>query len=126
MIFQVGMIVEHPVKPEWGPGKIVAAHGDRIHVVFRDVPDREAKIFQTNIASLHKSVNQNDPILDNLPPLREEKGNYVLPRQRTTVRQALEFFIREFPQGFEDPRYLLKGKAGEREYKVDAHKKWVE
>jgi hypothetical protein len=126
MIFQVGMIVEHPIKPEWGPGKVVAVHGDKVHIVFRDLPDREAKIIQTNIVSLIESTNQNDPILDNLPPLSEEKGKYVLPRKRITVTQAIDMFLKYFPLGFEDPGYMAKRGTGERIYKLEAHQKWVD
>ena len=126
MIFQVGMIVEHPTKHEWGPGKVVAVHGDKVHIVFRDVPGREAKIIGTKFVSLLKSENQNDPILNNLPPLSEEQGKYVLPRQRITVPQAIESFLKHFPQGFEDPAYLGNSTSGERNYKLWAHQKWVD
>lgn len=126
MTYEVGLIVEHPKKPEWGPGKVVVVRGDKVHVVFRDVSDREAKVIGTNYVQLSRAAVQSDPILDNLPPLQEESGKWVLPRERVTVEQALQKFTRYFPQGFRDPAYLGNRKTGERNYKWWAHEHYLE
>jgi hypothetical protein len=123
MIFQVGMIVEHSTEHGWGPGKVIAVRDEKVHVVFRDVSGREAKTFPVNTNFLTESVTQNDPILSNIPPLKEENGKFVLPRERITVPQAIENFLKYFPQGFEDSRYLGGRGTGERTYKLEAHRK---
>jgi hypothetical protein len=64
--------------------------------------------------------SQTDPILDNLPPAKQEGENWVLPRQRTTLQQAVEFFMHKFPGGFGDPGYLKE----ERGYKWLAHERY--
>lgn len=69
---------------------------------------------------------QNDPILDNLPPLKEENGKYLLPRERITVTNAIGLFKKYFPMGFEDPGYFGDQSSGERNYKLWAHDKWVD
>lgn len=112
---QVGTLVNQPKKPEWGPGKVVKLDGQRAHVVWRDLPEREAKIMVTSV--LQRAEEQTDPVLDNLPPLREEDGKLVLPRERITFEQAVDSFLARFPQGFYDPGFLRY----ERDYKVSAH-----
>lgn len=120
------MIVNHPTRHDWGPGKVIAVHGEKIHVIFRDFPGREAKVLTTKSVTLEKAEIQSDPILDNLPPLKEKKGKYLLPRKRITLKQAEEDFKKSFPQGFADPSYLGDRTTGERNYKLYAHKQWLD
>ncbi len=121
---QVGTLVVQPTRPEWGSGKVVKVDGTRAYVVWRDVPDREAK---TMIASfLQRAPDQEDDILDNLPPLVEKDGKLLLPKARITFKQAVHTFLSYFPQGFYDPGFLGDSKKkGERFYKEAAHDYYV-
>lgn len=121
-----GMRIRHPNKPEWGLGRIVHVDGPRVHVFFRDLPDRVAKKIDTNVIPLEQADEHSDPILDNLPAPREEDGKWVLRRDRITVKQARVSFLREFPGGFEDPTYIGDRQTGERAYKWAAHELFVE
>jgi hypothetical protein len=117
---QIGSLVQHPKRPEWGPGKIVKVVAERIYVVFRDVADQDAKALIRSAVEL--SQVQLDPVLDNLPPLKEKDGVLSLPSRRVPFHLALEKFTTLFPQGFYDQKYLGNLKEGEREYKWAAHK----
>ncbi len=116
-----GMLVVHPSKPEWGPGKVVKIVSPLIYVLFRDVPGREAKAISTAYVSLAVAPNQMDDILDNLPPLVPVNGKWALPEERLTVQQAISQFHDRFKLGFEDPTYIGDAKLGERQYKWAAH-----
>ena len=115
----IGTLVTNPQKPEWGPGKVLRVSGEIRHVFFRDLAGRTAKRFK--VGSLEPAAIQSDPVLDNLPPFRDEHGQLVLPHERLTLDQATRRFLKEYPLGFHDPQYLADGKAGERGYKWQAH-----
>jgi hypothetical protein len=119
-----GTIVENPLKPEWGPGKVVRAGGPTVEVFFRDLPGDRARKFKTD--SLRVAAVQDDPFLDNLPPFREHNGELVLPSLRTTLAQARDRFLRHYPGGFSDPGYLGTENSGERNYKLAAHDRFVQ
>ena len=122
---QLGTLVIQRNKPEWGPGKIVKLDGQRAHVVWRDLAGREAKLMVTSV--LHRAEDQCDPLLDNLPPLTEECGRMLLPKNRVTFDQAVASFLARFPQGFYDPAFLGDSKTtGERLYKWAAHEFYEE
>ena len=124
MIYETGTLVRHPLKPEWGPAKVLRVQGDKVHVLFRDLPDKEAKVINTSVIALVMAEMQSDPVLDNLPPLIEQGGKLLLPgkRHRLTASQTIEKFLKLFPQGFNDPRYFIE----ERDYKWAAHEKFKE
>lgn len=124
--FRVGMLVVHPNRPEWGPGKVVRTALDKVHVVWRDLPDRAAKVIVTSVIPLGVAADQHDPVLNNLPPLVEEDGNLVLPKERITFQQARQEFLARFPLGFEDPAYVGDMHRGERFFKWAAHETFVE
>lgn len=121
--WQVGTLVEHPKRPEWGPGKIVYAEPERIHVVWRDLPDRLAKKLIRSAVVYRRE--QSDSVLDNLPPLVLKDGNMILPAERIPFQHAVDRFLATFPQGFYDPDYLGDLKVGERAYKWNAHEYFV-
>lgn len=123
MTYTVGMLVLHPLKLEWGPGKVLRVQGTKVHVLFRDLPEKDAKQIETSIVALEKAESQTDPILDNLPPFVEQGGKLSLPgkRHRVTAEQTLKKFISLFPQGFNDPEYFKE----ERNYKWAAHEKFL-
>jgi len=120
-----GMYVMHPARPEWGPGKVCFVDGQNIHIYFRDESDQMAKKFKTGTIQFLVAPSQSDPILDNLPPLKEKDGFFGLTRERLTVRQAINLFLNTFPGGFNDPRYLGDEKVGERNYKLKSHANFV-
>src|SRR5689334_11901019 len=122
---QVGTLVNHRHKVEWGPGKIVKIDGQRAHVIWRDLAGREARLMVTSI--LQRADDQSDSILDNLPPLTVENGRVLLPKNRVTFDQAVASFLARFPKGFYDPAFLGDGKTtGERLYKWAAHEFYEE
>ena len=121
---RVGMLVDHPKRPEWGPGKVVKVVTERIYVVFRDLPDREAKKLIGSVLQVAES--QHDDVLDNLPPLVEKDGNMILPATRVPFQHAVDKFNTMFPQGFYDPAYLGNLTEGARVYKLAAHEYFVE
>ena len=102
--FRAGMIVEMLTRPEWGPGKVVHVNGDKLHVFFRDQEEKAAKMFRTSAPSLSICPAQSDPILDNLPPLKEADGRWELPKSRISLAQAEGKFLNHFPLGFVDPK----------------------
>ena len=122
--FPVGTLVEHPKKPEWGPGKVVKATAERLYIVWRDLPDREAKKLIPSVLVL--AVEQQDAILDNLPPRVEKDGNLIFPAKRVTFQEATDNFSRRFPQGFQDLAYIGTLTEGERHYKWVAHEYFIE
>jgi hypothetical protein len=97
--FVVGTLVENTGAPKWGPGKIVHASGDNLHIIFRDIEEDMAKIFQSGVSALSAAKHQSDPILDNLPPLEEKNGRWVLPAKRLTLESVQRRFLHEFPAG---------------------------
>jgi len=121
---QVGTLVVNRTQPAWGPGKIVKISPDRVHVLWRDLPDRRAKVMVAS--AVERATEQQDPVLDNLPPLVENDGRLLLPRERLTFQQAVAKFLARFPQGFSDPSYIGDMHHGERRYKWAAHEFYVE
>lgn len=121
--YRLDMLVQHPAKPEWGPGKILAIEGTIVTVYFRDAPEAKAqdavKRIDVSLVELQVASSQSDQMLANLPPFKE--GKLELARLRLTLAQAIDMFFRQFPRAFGDPDY----ERGERGYKLDAHNLWV-
>jgi hypothetical protein len=121
----VGTIVEH-VRLDWGLGKIVKTEPwyQRIYVFWPDRPGREAILM--NESGVKKAPVQQDAALDYLPKLIEKDGKMRLQSERITFQQAVAKFLKHFPKGFDDPGYIGTAKTGERFYKVEANKIYVE
>jgi hypothetical protein len=117
--YEIGNIVTHPNKPEWGPGKIQAVNGKSVVVYFRDLceqkPGDAQKTISTDCVKFIISEIQSDSWLDNLPPYKV--GQSPSLKIRVTMKQGIEYFQSKFPKGFNDPQYF----AEEREYKLQAH-----
>lgn len=111
-----GMLVENTVRPQWGPGKIVQVD-DHLHIIFRDLEQEMAKKYPLDSSVLRLALAQSDPILDNLPPLREKSGYWALPAKRLSLEALKRKFQHEFPAGCSDPKYF----ASERDDKLRAH-----
>ena len=115
----LGNYVTNPLKPGWGPGKVVHVRNGTAFVFFREyVEHRRALKFKVD--QLRLAEDQSDPILDNLPPFVEKNGEFLLPSDRITFDMAVAKFLEVYPGGFYDPIYESPGKAGERGYKVAA------
>lgn len=126
--YTVGMIVEHPTRPDWGPGKVLAVEHERITVYWRDLqeskPGDAVKVMAINAVPLSVAVVQSDPWLDQLPPLKD--GKLPITDVRLTFAEALDLFLARFPKGFRDPKYLDDPKFQERAYKWRAHEAFEE
>jgi hypothetical protein len=118
--FIKGMLVENAGAPKWGPGKIVHVSGENLHIIFRDLEEDMARIFRADAHALHVAKQQSDPVLDNLPPLDEKAGRWVLPAKRLSLESAKRRFLHQFPAGFADPKYMEQ----ERDFKLAAHLKF--
>lgn len=121
---QAGAIVEKPNKPEWGPGKVVHVRNGLLHVFFRDESRREGRRYRSH--DLRLADVQTDPILDNLPPIVEKDGYFLLPKNRMSPTSARERFLHYFPAGFADPAFTGTPTHGERFYKWQAHERLAE
>lgn len=120
----VGTLVEHPARPEWGPGRVVRVHRDKVDVFFRDLEESGTKKFPAGL--LRVCEVQTDPLLDNLPELVERGGKMVLSRDRLTLAQAKQRFLHHFKEGFHDPAFIGTPSEGERTYKWLAHERYLE
>lgn len=126
----VGTIVLHPKRPDWGPGKVLAILAGGIAVVyFRDIQEDKrgdaVKKISTRYMPLEVAPGQTDPLLDNLPLWTEKKGFKGQKRPRLSFEAAVKGFIDEFPKGFDDPEYIgVSGGEGERAYKMAMHDRW--
>ena len=120
--YPIGTVVDNPKKPGWGPGRIVGTKGKNVWVVFRDHPGREAKLMVPD--GLRPAESQHDPILDNLPEPKMEKGRPVLPGERNLFGETVRLFLARYPDGFLDAGYLGKRKEGERASKWAAHERF--
>jgi hypothetical protein len=116
--YKEGTLVENKGAPQWGPGKIVHIAGDHLHILFRDIEGNVAKKLRADTPALRLAAAQSDPILDNLPPLVEKGGSWIVPGRNLTLESARQKFLHWFPAGFTDPKYRL----GERDYKMEAHR----
>jgi hypothetical protein len=115
--FIEGMLVENTGAPQWGPGKIVHVSGGNLHIIFRELEQEMARVFRADAPALRMAAVQSDSILDNLPPLIEKDGHWLLPAKRLPLEWLKRKFSHEFPAGFSDPAYL----EAERDYKLFAH-----
>ena len=83
-MIEPGMLVENPLKPEWGPGKVLRLEGSVAVVIFRDDPDRAPKRFRSEFLTSAKS--QADPELDLIQV--GVGGGAVARKTRTGARGA--------------------------------------
>jgi hypothetical protein len=78
--YKIGMLIEHPSRPQWGPGKVVALGEGKIYVYFRDELEKKAKTLLTTIVSPTVANEQSDAVLDLLPPATHDGADYMLPK----------------------------------------------
>ena len=79
--YRVGMLIEVPRRPEWGPGKVVGiSEGGRVHVYFRDSLEKKAKTLLTEVVKPTVAAVQTDAVLDRLPAATQDGDDWVLPK----------------------------------------------
>jgi hypothetical protein len=78
--YKIGMLVEHPSRPQWGPGKVIALGEGKIYVYFRDELEKKAKTLLTTVVAPAVAESQSDAVLDLLPPATHDGSNYMLPK----------------------------------------------
>ncbi len=123
---EVGTIVRHPHRPDWGPGKaLIVGGGGQVTVYFRDIKEDKTgdavKTLATRIVALEIAAEQRDSMLDSLPPF--VKGRFEGVRKpRLDLDRAVQAFIDVHPDAFEGPAYVEKARAP----MMAAHRMWVE
>ena len=127
--YQPGVLVRHPLKPEWGLGKVLEVRGKTVTVHFKDDSEKDFRLIAIDRVPLKIVANQSDPVLDNLPPFLGDR--FDVRSKKVSFTDAERRFKEIFPRGFLDPDYLGSGKTGkdefgERNYKVAAHQRYVD
>ena len=129
VIYEPGMLIRHPARPEWGPGKVLQVKGRKLWIHFRD-DDQIYRTISTKKLALPLAAEQTDPHLDYLPPFRGD--GFESGAKRVGIEALRRSFLRSFPAGFHDPDYLGRVRpdtgeeVGERNYKWRAHERYVE
>jgi hypothetical protein len=111
----LGKLVELPIKPSWGPGKIMKIDSGHVHIRFRDCGDKMARKYHRDVNPLQWAGVQTDPKLDPLGPPHPKIKRRTAPRGvHLEYNQVVELFIAMYPLGFDDPAYLGDTRMGER------------
>ncbi len=117
--YEVGLLVRHPTKPEWGIGKIVALDSNVAKIHFKN-DQEEYRAFSLARVRLEPAEIQSDVALDNLPPFLGDR--FDVDPKRVSFYDGLSRFTKIFPLAFADSGYLER----ERNYKWDAHQRYEE
>jgi hypothetical protein len=88
--YSVGQLVEHPLRPQWGPGRVVAVEAGRVYVFFRDDLENKAKVILTDVVALQICDNQNDEALAALAEPKFDGQAWVLPKPKVSKRRTKE------------------------------------
>ncbi len=110
-----GKLVTLPIKPDWGPGKIVKIEAGYAYIRFRDCEDRMAKKYSVTENPLALSQVQTDAVLDDLIQQSEKKKRVRKPAEpirRITFQEAVALFKAKYPQAFGDALYKGGAKVG--------------
>ncbi len=83
--YKVGMLIQHPSRPQWGPGKVVAISDERLYVYFRDALEKKAKTLLTTVITPNVAEDQTDAVLDSLPPATHDGVSWMLPKNYEKV-----------------------------------------
>jgi len=113
-----GTRVRHPKKPEWGIGQVVEVDRDLLRVFFVEAGWKNLNQRFAGLAAV-SGAEADHPLLDNL-----RSASASGDKTYRSFTELVGIFTKEenYPGGFNDERYL----AGERKYKVDAHRMMVE
>jgi len=112
MEYKKGDRVKHPTKEDWGLGEVLDnSNGSTVRVFF--VGAGEKTLSLQYVQPIKVEGNEvNNAVLDNLKIRKSSSGI-----KYQTLPQSIQFFLKEFPQGF----YGEKFKEHERDYKDKAH-----
>lgn len=115
MTLTIGDRVKHPTLHEqWGPGEVLAVDpGGKVTVIFALAGQ---KIVKGVALQKLEGAEAAHPLLDN------RKGATKRKRRTQAFTASREGFLRLFPGGFYDPKYLKE----ERDYKLKACRKMQE
>lgn len=83
--YKVGMLIQLPNRPQWGPGKIVAIAEERLYVYFRDDLEKKAKTLLTSVVTPVVADEQTDAVLDSLPAATHDGVSWMLPKNYEKV-----------------------------------------
>lgn len=101
----------HPVKPEWGVGKVLSVSSTGIEVFFVNAGHKKLSPQYVTLTVIEGEQAQH-PLLDNLASAASSKGAIF-----RALPEAIQKFLTEFPGGFAGERYFKQ----ERGYKQKAH-----
>ena len=112
MKFTKGERVQHQGMPEWGLGQVLEdSHYEKVKVFFVSAGEKVLKL-PANLMKV-KGDEAVHPMLENL---KVDKTGKVLYYR--SLEQLKDDFLRTFPKGFYDNKYL----EDERNYKFEAHR----
>lgn len=120
MDIQPGQLVEHPTRPQWGPGKVLRVERDQALVFFVDAGPHNGAAknpipLVLSVVALKPASVTKHPRLDNLAPL---EGDSVTGDQTyVSLAQGISHFLHLFPGGLASEAFH----EGERGYKWAAH-----
>lgn len=97
------------VHPTLGLGKVLDVQGDGVTVFFKDTIDRPRRTIRVSMVPLEIPKNQSDPWLDSIDVAAIHEGKL---ERYLTHRAAIAKFLRVFPEGFSDPKYIGDGIEG--------------
>lgn len=123
---EVGTIVRHPNRPEWGPGKaLVIGGGGQVTVYFRDIEEKKTgdavKTLATKVVALEIASEQNDSMLDSLPLFK--KGRFEgVKKPRLSLDHAVRAYLNLHPEAFDDPANVERTESST----LVAHRMWLE
>lgn len=123
--FKVGYRVKHLTKTEWGIGEVIADEaGGRVKIFFEDVGAKEFDLSHAKFVFLTGDEGKSEYLTALVNHHKAELKKSVLTgKQKPSFMpfsKAVENFLSYFPEGFQDPKYLV-GATNERQYKVDAN-----
>jgi len=112
MEYKKGDRVKHPIKDDWGLGKVLEnSDGTTVRVFFVDVGEKILSLRHVQLSKVEGSEAESD-IFDNLKISKSTSGI-----KYRSLPQSIQFFLEEFPEGF----YGKKFREHERDYKDKAH-----
>ena len=133
MEYATDQLLEHV---NLGLGKVLSVEGDHVHIHFKQ--DRVARKMSGKYSPLKLSAVEHDPYFDGIKAVAIGRTRATVSKARSTVtkpqatgkyathQDAVAGFLKVFPLGFNDPKYLADEATGERAYKVKSHALWNE
>lgn len=93
-----GDYVTNPLKPEWGPGRVVELKRDVVFVFFRDRPGKE--VIRMKQSGLNPT--EPDPELEAIPGFVEKNGGYAIERVKRAAKGTTKKPVIKFAEPVED------------------------